>query len=132
VSDNGSGIATGQYYLSDNTTAPDLDSNWKNLDNLTFTIGSDWNGNGAIGNTTTLDNKTFYVWSKDNASNISGNYSMVTIFFDNVTPVLSDYTLDNSTDNTTTDNTSYTSNATVGVNLTATDNGSGIMEYLIT
>jgi hypothetical protein len=126
VFDNGSGIATGQYYLSDNSSDNvTLSSRWMNLDNLTFTIGSDWNGNGAIGNTTTLDNKTFYVWTKDNASNISDNYSMVTIFFDNVSPVLS-FTLDNGTG----DNTSYTSNATVDLNLTsATDNGSGVMEY---
>jgi hypothetical protein len=125
VSDNGSGIATGQYYLSDNTTAPDLDSNWKNLDNLTFTIGSDWNGNGAIGNTTTLDNKTFYAWSKDNASNISDNYSMVTIFFDNVSPTFTNFNLGGGT--------GYTSTASISLdNSTASDNGSGVMEYFKT
>jgi hypothetical protein len=125
VTDATSGIATGQYYLSDTTTAPTLSSNWKNLDNLTFTIGSDWNGNGAIGNTTTLDNKTFYAWSKDNASNISDNYSMVTIFFDNVSPTFTNFNLGGGT--------GYTSTASISLdNSTASDNGSGVMEYFKT
>jgi hypothetical protein len=139
----GSGLEYGEFYLTDNETfkpilaADDITWNtaWRALDNLSFTFGSDWNDNGTLGNTS-LGLKTVYVWAKDNASNVSGNYTAVSITFDNESPVFSSFYLrdtDNGTGATTGNDFLFTNSDNVSIpldNLTiAVDNGTGIAGY---
>jgi len=119
---------------SDNTTRNKDNitnsSGWTTLDNLTFTIGSQWSSDTAdttLGDTT-LDNQTFYVWSRDNASNVSDNPKSVSIFFDNLTPTISQFSVFDTTDIST----SYTNSDNVTFRLASYDNGSGVSQYFIT
>jgi len=123
------------YFVTDNSSR-DKDnitssSGWTTLDNLTFIIGSQWSSDTAdttLGDTTLLDNKTLYVWARDNASNVSDNYTAVSIFFDNETPTISSFSIYDSSD----DNTSYTNSDNISFRLRSSDNGSGVSQYFIT
>jgi hypothetical protein len=102
LSSTSSGILTGQYYVTDNETFKPVytTAGWRVLDdNLSLTFGADWNGTGTLGNNS-IGLKTLYVWAKDNASNVSGNYTSVSITFDNESPVFRQFFL-RDTDNGT-------------------------------
>jgi hypothetical protein len=100
-SEAGSGMTTGQYYVTDNSafTPTYTTAGWQDMDNLSLTFGSDWNGTGTLGNTS-LGLKTIYVWAKDNASNVSASGRTVQITFDNESPVFTSFYL-RDTDNGT-------------------------------
>jgi hypothetical protein len=134
----------GTYLLTDNSsfTPTYSSSGWQILDNLTFTIGnyttgSSWNGSGQTLGNTSLGLKTIHVWAKDNASNVSASASSVSITFDNESPVLTSFTLrdlDNSS-STAAFNYSLTNGDNVSIqldNISAADNGTGIVAYFFT
>jgi hypothetical protein len=147
----GSGIENGEFYLTDNesfkpilaTDNVNWNTAWRSLgDNLSLTFGSDWNDNGTLGNTS-LGLKTIYVWAKDNASNVSDNYTAVSITFDNESPVFSSFYL-RDTDNgskyvrtgvqeATLVDFTFTNSDNVSIpldNLTIVpDNGTGVVGY---
>jgi hypothetical protein len=107
-------------------------SGWTTLDNLTFTIGSAWSSGDTLGNTS-QGLKQFYVWAKDNASNVSASGTEVQIFFDNLTPYVSTFSLLDQTDNTS----SFTNSQTINVRLESydndtNDNGSNNTQYFLT
>ena len=71
------------------------------------------------------------MWSKDNASNVSATAETVQITFDNETPVLTSFSLQDPG----TSSYNYSNVATVNVpldNLTASDAGEGIVAYFFT
>jgi hypothetical protein len=140
--DNVSGIYS--YYITDNSSRSKDNvtnsSGWQTLDNLTFTIGGAWGGYTIYGDGADNDSqgmKTFYVWVKDNATNVSGNYTTVSIHYDNLTPYISSFTL---MDPTATNIAGYTNTNTGSVSflLNNTDNtsdggtGSNVTQYFIT
>jgi hypothetical protein len=130
-------MLNGQYYVTDNSafTPTYTTAGWQDLDNLSLTFGSDWNGTGTLGNTT-LGLKTIYVWAKDNASNVSSGATSVSITFDNESPVFTSFYLrdtDNGTAATTQNDYLFTNSDNVSIpldNLTiVSDNGTGIVGY---
>jgi hypothetical protein len=138
--DTGSGLMNGQYYVTDNSAFTPLytTAGWQDLDNLSLTFGSDWNGTGTLGNTS-LGLKTIYVWAKDNASNVSTSGRAIPIGFDNESPVFTSFYLrdaDNGTaptDNLTNATYAFTNSDNVSIpldNLTIVpDNGTSVAGY---
>jgi hypothetical protein len=137
ITDTGSGIATGQYFITDNSslTPTYATSGWRDLDNLVFNIGD---GAGELGNST-VGMKTIYIFAKDNASNVSSPFS-ASIYFDNVSPDNLAFTLSDmdSSGGSASYDQYYTNsdNITVG-SISALDNasgvtGSGVAAYLFT
>ena len=126
ITDTGSGIATGQYFITDNSslTPTYATSGWRDLDNLVFNIGD---GAGELGNST-VGTKTIYIFAKDNASNVSSPFS-ASIYFDNVSPDNLAFTLSDmdSSGGSTSYDQYYTNsdNITVG-SISALDNASGV------
>jgi hypothetical protein len=126
ITDTGSGIATGQYFITDNSslTPTYATSGWRDLDNLVFNIGD---GAGELGNST-VGMKNIYIFAKDNASNVSSPFS-ASIYFDNVSPDNLAFTLSDmdSSGGSTSYDQYYTNsdNITVG-SLSALDNASGV------
>jgi hypothetical protein len=130
----------GQYYVTDNSAFTPLytTAGWQDLDNLSLTFGSDWNGTGTLGNTS-LGLKTIYVWAKDNASNVSTSGRAIPIGFDNESPVFTSFYLrdaDNGTaptDNLTNATYAFTNSDNVSIpldNLTIVpDNGTSVAGY---
>jgi hypothetical protein len=142
ITDTGSGIANGHYFLTDNSsfTPTYSTTGWKTLSDLTFNIGdSDWNGSGQSLGDGTVGSQTIYIWAKDNASNVSSQFS-ASIYFDNVSPDNLAFTLSDMDSSGGSDSYDqyYTNsdNITVG-SISALDNasgvtGSGVAAYLFT
>jgi hypothetical protein len=130
-------MLNGQYYVTDNSafTPTYTTAGWQDLDNLSLTFGSDWNGTGTLGNTT-LGLKTIYVWAKDNASNVASGATSVSITFDNESPVFTSFYLrdtDNGTAATTQNDYLFTNSDNVSIPLDnlsiPIDNGTGVAGY---
>jgi len=137
ITDTGSGIDNGSYFLTDNATrTPAYDTTgWRTLNDLSFDISTLDSGNSTVGS------KTIYIFVKDNASNVSSRFTSKSIFFDNVSPDNLAFTLSDA--DTSADNESYdlnytnSDNVTVLDNLTVLDNasgvnGSGVVAYFFT